>query len=91
MKKKLEVTLVNEKEMIVSGKLNDYMISHMKGIYFKPKDNQFGELGKNTQPYCFTGTLILDYPAHVQAEMDKLIPIITDSFKGNFSSLFTEY
>jgi hypothetical protein len=33
----------------------------------------------------------MDYPVHVQAEMDKLIPIITDSFKGNFSSLFTEY
>lgn len=90
MKKKLEVTLVNEKEMIVSGKLNDYMISYKKGIYFKPKDNYFGESGRNTQPFCFTGTLVLDYPANHQEEFEKLIPMIMESFKCDFSKLYED-
>ena len=92
MKKNMEVTFTNEDQntIIVSGKLPNNMISYKKGIYFKPKDNYFGESGRNTQPFCFTGTLVLDYPANHQEEFEKLIPMIMESFKCDFSKLYED-
>ncbi len=89
MKQNLNVTYNAEKNdwVVVSGTNNKGEIVYKKGIYFKPQDNHMGENGRNTQAYCFTGVLEIIYPKEHMAHFDKLIPILTKSFKCDFLPL----
>ena len=75
MKKNLDVKYSADKKdwAVVSGFNKAGNIVYKKGFYFKPEDNFAGEDGENTQPWCQTVVLELEYPTQKKEEFDRII------------------
>lgn len=69
--------------IVLSGYTPNGNIYYLKGLYTAPTDIYFEEYGSNVQPFCFTATIEIIYPVEAKEAFDKLIPIITKSFKIN--------
>lgn len=93
MKKNLDVKYSADKKdwAVVSGFNKAGNIVYKKGFYFKPEDNFAGEDGENTQPWCQTVVLELEYPTQKKEEFDRIIEDLIKSLKVNFDAISENY
>lgn len=70
--------------IVISGINKSGNIVYRKGFYYKPEDNYAGENGRNTQPWCQTIVIELEYPTNQKEPLDKIISEMMKSVELNF-------
>ncbi len=85
-----ETYYLKEKDWIVISGINKSgNIVYRKGFYYKSEDNYAGENGSNTQPWCQTIVIELEYPKNQKEPLDKIIPEMMKSVELNFETVFS--
>jgi hypothetical protein len=93
IKQGIDVTYFAEKKdwAVVSGFSKSGNIIYRKGFFFKPENNYAGENGKNTQPWCQTVVIELEYPKNQKESFDKIIGDLFKSLKIDFNAINSGY
>jgi hypothetical protein len=93
IKQGIDVTYFAEKKdwVVVSGFNKAGNIVYKKGFYFKPENNYAGENGRNTQPWCQTVVIELEYPNQKKGQFDRIISDLMKSMKVNFYAIIENY